>query len=946
MTSYYLKIRNSIFVLCCFLFLLPLPVHGDCLSTSWPQEKSDLQPDPSVVYGRLDNGFRYILKQNKEPKNRVAMSLNIQAGSMHEDDDQRGIAHFLEHMLFNGTTHFPPGELVDYFQSIGMNFGADANAHTGYDETVYDILLPSGGKEDIAKGLLVFADYARGALLLPEEIDRERGVILAEKRSRDSARYRAHVKELSFSMRGTRIPERLIIGILETLEGVDQEIMKRYYDAWYRPENMVLVMAGDFDLITVQSLIQERFSPVTGAGPKPACPDLGDLIEYDTPQFFFHQESEMGHAEVGIGTHWNTTPVDDSSAFEIEELKKYLGVSIVQHRLDELSKKSDIPFTGANIYSGVFLQRFAYGEISAQADPDKWQESLILLENSLRQALEYGFSEEELRRVKDELLATLDSAVLTKNSRNSKQLVSTMIRSLNNNRVFQSPEQEQALIVPALETISLAEVETAFRSIWTHQTRLVKVNGKSVMQEGDPLQQVAAVYQRALEKPASRYETAATIAFPYLEIPAGGEADIAVKENFPEIGSKRIVFQNGVVLNYKQTDFQENTIQVVVDFGLGKSGAPVPGIALLADAVIPNSGTAHLSSDDLGKVLSGSSVGVSYKTKESSFQWQASSLSKDLERTFQVVQSLIADPGVDEEAYTVSMERLKLHYDSLAGDVQGAMQLSGNRFLAGGNPFFGIPPWRDLSQITIDQLREWYVPAATSGRLEISVVGDFDESALVQQVTHYFGALPPRKNKEAEVVTLSFPAAKELDLSVSSTIEKGMLVVAWKTDDFWDITRTRGLHLLAEVFSERLRKVVREKLGATYSPQVYNISSRLYQGYGVLQAVLIVNPSQFDALQAEVLRIAGELQKGGIGKEELDRAKGPMVTSLKDMVRTNPYWQNSVLSLSSRYPQQLQWPRTILSGFASFTEEDIEKLAADYLHPEKAAVITVGPTPQ
>ena len=944
--TFHIKIRNSFLALVCFFLLLPLPVKGDCLSTSWPQEKSDLQADPSVIYGRLSNGFRYILKQNTEPRNRVAISLNVQAGSLHEDDDQRGIAHFLEHMLFNGTTHFSPGELVEYFQSLGMNFGADANAHTSYDETVYEVLLPKGGREDIEKGLLVLADYARGALLLPEEIDRERGVILAEKRTRDSARYRARMKELAFSMQGTLVPERAIIGILETLENVDQKIMKRYYDAWYRPENMALVMVGDFDPITAQSLIDTRFSPLEAEGPAPSCPDLGSLIEYETPQFFFHQEPEMGHVEVGIETHWNVAPVNDSSAFQIEELKKYLGVLIVQHRFDELAKKRDTPFTGAKIYSGVFQQRFAYGEVSAQADPDKWQESLILLENSLRQALEFGFAEEELERVKGEVLATLESAVLTKNSRNSKQLVTTIIRSLNRNRVLQSPEQEKALLEPALQSISLADVEAAFRSIWAHPTRLVKVNGKSVVAEGDPLQHIAAAYRRGVETAVTQYEVAKTLAFPYLQLKAGSEADIAAEEIFKEIDSKRVVFENGVVLNYKQTSFQENEVQVAVDFGLGKSGSPTPGLSLLADAVIPQSGTGQLTGDELNKVLSGSSVGVGFKTNEASFQWQAKTLNKDLELAFQVLQSLLADPDVDEEAYTVSMERLKLHYDSLAGDVQGAMLLSGNRFLAGGNPFLGMPAWSALSQISIDQLREWYLPAAAGGSLEISVVGDFDESVLIQQAAKYFGALPVRSVKEAEAVTLSFPAAKELELSVPSTIDKGMLVVAWKTDDFWDITRTRGLHLLAEVFSERLRKVVREKLGATYSPRVYNISHRMYKGYGVLQAVLIVNPSQFAELRQEVLQIAGELQKGGIGKGELDRAQGPMVTSLKDMVRTNRYWQNSVLSLSSRYPEQLQWPLSILSGFASFTAADIEKLAAAYLYPEKAAVVTVGPESQ
>ncbi|RUM42585.1 MAG: hypothetical protein DSY80_06960, partial [Desulfocapsa sp.] len=599
------KVFFSTLLVACLVIFLSLSSYGDCLSTDWPQEKSDLQPDPSIIYGRMENGFRYILKQNSEPKDRVAMSLNVQAGSLHEDEDQRGIAHFLEHMLFNGSTHFAPGELIDYFQSIGMSFGGDTNAHTGYDETVYDIILPHGATEDIEKGLLVFADYARGALLLPEEIERERGVILAEKRSRDSAGYRAHIKELEFSMEGTRVPERIVIGIPETLNKADHAIMKRYYDAWYRPENMILVMVGDFDPVSVQPLIRKQFAALSGVGPVPACPDPGEMQGYDKAQFFYHREIEMGYAETGIETHWNITPQNDSSALEIEELQKYLGVMIVQHRLDEFAKKGDTPFTSAKIYSGTFLGHFAYGEISAKCDPDKWQQSLTLVENSLRQALEYGFAESELKRVKKEMLATLDSAVLTKNSRNSKQLASTIIRSLNSNRVLRSPEQEKDFVEPLLQTMSVADVERAFRSIWSLNSRLIKVNGKTAMNnDDDPLKIIESVYNTALQKDVVKYSTGRIIPFPYLNIQSDLPVPTTAIENYADIDSKRIVFGNGVILNYKKTSFQENEVQISMDFGLGKSGSPTPGISLLADAVIPQSGTGSLSADELDTVLS------------------------------------------------------------------------------------------------------------------------------------------------------------------------------------------------------------------------------------------------------------------------------------------------------------------------------------------------------
>lgn len=179
-----------------------------CFSTKWPHEMSDLKPAPGLVFGKLSNGFRYVLMKNKEPKNRVGMYLDVQAGSLNETNNQRGIAHFLEHMVFDGSTHFKPGELIDYFQSLGMSFGGDTNARTGYDSTVFNIILPDGSKSEIEKGLVVFSDYAHGALLLPAQIDKERGVILSEKRSRDSAGFRTMVATSAFTLNGTMLPKR------------------------------------------------------------------------------------------------------------------------------------------------------------------------------------------------------------------------------------------------------------------------------------------------------------------------------------------------------------------------------------------------------------------------------------------------------------------------------------------------------------------------------------------------------------------------------------------------------------------------------------------------------------------------------------------------------------------------------------------------------------------
>ena len=274
---------------------------GEVNYTLWPHEQSDLAPDSNLVFGKLPNGFRYVLMKNKTPLDRVSMHLMVQAGSLNEADDQQGFAHFLEHLLFCGTTHFKPGELIRYFQSIGMDFGADANARTGFTDTVYDVLLPNGSRQSLADGLKVMRDFADGALLLPDEIDRERKVVLAEKLTRDSSSYRTFESSLKFSFPDSLISRRLPIGDESVLKKADQAVLKRFYDTWYRPETMILVAVGDLDPAVGAGLIEEAFASLSFRAEGMPAPDIGK-IDHQGVKAFYHYEAESGTAAVSIGT--------------------------------------------------------------------------------------------------------------------------------------------------------------------------------------------------------------------------------------------------------------------------------------------------------------------------------------------------------------------------------------------------------------------------------------------------------------------------------------------------------------------------------------------------------------------------------------------------------------------------------------------------------------------
>ena len=272
-------------------------------------------PDPSLIFGDFPNGFRYVLRENHTPKNRVSMHLVIHAGSINEADDQQGLAHFLEHMLFNGSTHFKPGELVKYFQRIGMSFGPDANAHTGFEETVYDLLLPDGSIKSLKEGLLDVQDYAEGALLLQSEIDKERRIVLAEKRTRDSASYRTFVSAMKFKFPEAKLSKRFPIGINHVLETANQKEFKHFYDTWYRPEKMTLVLVGDFEAETAASLIEEYFSSLSARAPPEKEADIGKIYHQGIKPFYHHEE-ESGNTSVSIEVLQKVLKTPDSVSFQ------------------------------------------------------------------------------------------------------------------------------------------------------------------------------------------------------------------------------------------------------------------------------------------------------------------------------------------------------------------------------------------------------------------------------------------------------------------------------------------------------------------------------------------------------------------------------------------------------------------------------------------------------
>lgn len=924
------------------LILILIP-HGvlaarvplDCYSTKWPHEMSELKPDPAIHYGRLDNGLRYILRKNEEPRDRVGLYLNVEAGSLYEADSERGYAHFLEHMLFNGTVHFPPGTLIDYFQSIGMGFGADVNGYTTYTDTVYKLILPQGNYDSLDQGLTVMRDYADGALLLDSEIDKERGVILAEKTARDSANYRGRLARNAFIFSNTTIPERQPIGTEEAVAAAGRKDLQQFYQRWYRPDNLILIMVGDFDLEEARKLIVTHFGSMR-AQETGSCPEYGS-VEHSGIATFYHYEPELGKTDVSIEVVRNKVPENDSLELQKENILRYMVSKIINYRLSRLQEAVDTPFISAGYYDTVMLDRFSMAGIRATAKKENWRASLAQIDEVLRQALRYGLFKNELERVKKDLQADLERRVKTADTRSTMSHIGRIKAHLNGNRVLQSPSQELETFGPFLDKISVGDLNRVLNQNWAGDQRLVLVIGDGELPGKSAEDQLLTYYQELGDRKIRKPEQPDAVSFPYLAVDRPPAPPVSA-ESYQDIEVQRSNFEHGLILNMKVTDFKKDQVRVALHFGDGRKSLPREGLDLLASSVVNGSGTAKLTKTQLQEALTGSSVKYGFRVADESFVLEGRAITAELELLFQVISTLLEDPGFRSSVYQISMKNFDSMYHRLTQSIEGSARLHLQRFFSGNARGTGLPAREQFLSLQLDEVVSWLKPYFDNAPLELSVVGDFDPTLVEQLASKYFDRSEARPLVEYFSPQAQFPVEQSLEVSVDSAIDKALIRYGWLTTDAKNISRKRRLHVLAAVLEERLRNRLREELGTTYSPSVYSVNSQIYPGYGVIYADVIVDVNSVKTAVQTLDEIEASLVQKPVAEDELQRALAPILTSVKDAYRTNGYWLQSVLSLSSREEAQLQWPLTLITDFNSITHIELHQLAREYIRKERRAV--------
>ena len=913
------------------------------------QQHSDLRADPAAKFGTLKNGLRYVILPNHEPKNRASLRLLVVSGALQENENQRGLAHNLEHMAFNGSTHYAPGTLVEFFQRMGMGFGNDTNAFTSQDRTQYMIELPDTKPATLADGLTVLADYAGGLLLEQKSVDKERGIILSEIRYSDSVQYREYVAETKFLFANTRIPERIVLGLPAVIEQANRDRFVDYYDTWYRPERMAIIAVGDFDPDALEKLIAEKLTPVAPRAPARPDPDLGALDTFDGLRALYHHEAEAPNTTAGIQT---ITPVPDAdkldnAATRLAALPRNIANSIINRRLEILAKQENSTFTNGRAYTHDNLNFYRNAGIELTCKPDQWPAALATAEQELRRALAHGFTDAELRDAVSTTLNHLQQAAKAAPTRHSDRLANEISSALVGGKVFTTPADNLALLKPALEKLTPAACLAALREAWSSPGRYLTIIGNAKIDDApaDAQQTIIAAYTRSAATTVAPPEKTADAPFAYTDYgPAGS---ISQRTHIDDLNIDLITYANGVRLNLKKTDYEANKIQISLRIGAGDLTQPPdkPGLDFLASNILIDGGLGKHSDDELQRILAGRTLSTQFNVGDDAFTFRATTNRDDLLLQLQLLAAYITDPGYRPEAMRQTRKYFEQYYTSLAHVPQGPLQLEVFRYLAGGDPRFGAPAQTEVAARTPDEVRAWLAPKLATGPIEIAIVGDIDPDATAAAVARTLGALPPRDAKPAydaeRRVAHGVPAAKTY--TYDSKLPKGILAVLWPTTDALDAPTARRLALLTKVLSDRLRVQIREKLGDSYSPFATNTASTTYPGYGYILAYVTIDPAKAQLLDDTISAIADDLIKNGVTDDELTRAKLPVLTGLRESERSNAYWLNAVLSDAQEHPQRLDWTRTRYTDTESITAADLTALAKKYLPYARAIRATIIP---
>ncbi len=942
-----IRLKKIFQSLTCIALLVALLFSVSCASTKVSNSRS-LPTDPAVLSGKLENGMSYFIQRNTEPANRIMLRLVIQAGSNMEEDDQQGVAHLLEHMAFNGSENFEPQELVSYFESIGMNFGADVNAYTSFDETVYMLEVPADDPSMLATGMLVFHDWACGLTLSQEELDKERGVVVEEWRLRRGLSGRINDTQIPLLLKDSRYAERLPIGKMDVIQNVPRQRVVDFYEKWYRPELMSVVVVGDVEPEKIQSLIQDVMGDIP-ASEKPIQSETYSVPMQTKPVVQIMRDPEQPYQLIQILEQVESHPITT-----VGDMKKsiitQIASSIFNMRLSEISQTADSPWIDAAIANQFITHNTAFHLLGLVPLNNQFDKGFnTLLEEFLRYK-KFGATQGELDRAKQNILASAEQSWKNRDKINSSQLASDIVNSIVTGDTLISTEEFYKVYQEIVPTITLQEINEVaanwFKNLGTILFALIPENSTNFPNQ----EELLAMWQNFKPtKPLEPY-TEGTVEGDLMALPSE-QGSVSYEGTLPGTDIQSYKMSNGATLLLNQTDFKHNEIL----FNAVSNG----GLSLLSDKEYPSgafavsyndlSGLNGFTPTDLQKKLAGKNVSLYTYIGDYNEQLSGSSTTQDLETLMQLIHLQFTAADFTDTAWANLMNSATLQAQSHGSQPDDVFSDKIIQLLY-GDDIRKQPLTMDFVEKVNPQTAETVFTQrfADAGDFTFTFTGDFDQEEILELAAIYLATLPSTNSQENAIWREpDFPKGIHKAVVKKGLEEQSQVFIAFggslpTVDAATAYQDEEMLSMLQNLLDIRLREVVREEKGGSYHVNV-SASMALYPQRSFMVEILFgCQPGREQELTDAVINEVENLRKNLVDQSYLTKLQESYRRSKETALKTNSYW----VTMAGRSALH-DFPTTIIADTDTIpnmvTPQAMRQLAQRYLDPNNYVLVFLEP---
>ena len=875
------------------------------------QMMQPLPVDPKVRVGHLDNGLTYYIRHNEEPKNQAFFYIAQKVGSIQEEESQRGLAHFLEHMCFNGTTHFPDSSLIEYLEGIGVKFGAQLNAYTSVEETVYNIDNVPAREGAIDSCLLILHDWSHDLTLDGKEIDKERGVIHGEWRMRNTGFTRILVKHLEELMSDSRYGRRFPIGLMEVVDECPYDTLRAYYHKWYRPDLQGIIVVGDIDVDQIEGKIKNLFGPITVQQP------VAKRVDYSVPDnaeaiVVADSDPEVTSQVVMISMKHEAIPDSIRNTMPIYVAENIIGTatSVLNQRLHELSLKADCPFQGASVDDGAFLlSSKVTGAFNIEIVPKEGrvEEAIKAVMEEVYRVDEFGFTKGEIDRAVLNKLSGMEQLFNNRDKQRSISYAREYYRSFLNNEPIPGIETEYQLvkqIFPQIPAEAFSQTIQQFISRTDSNLVVLSLNpekeGLAIPTKEQLLGAIHAAQQSKLTAWVDNVKTG-----PLIEnLPKPGKVK---KEADGPCGSKILTLSNGVKVIMKPTDFKDDEIRMMAwsEGGIGRYPVSERINLEAFDGVMGRSKIGGFTSTELTKALAGKNVSNSANVGLRDETFSGFSSKKDIQTLFELIYMTFQPREKDEEAVASYLASLREELRNKDLNPMSSLSDSIQATLYGHNPRLQPLTEAEVDQVNYDRILEiWADRFADASDFTFMFLGNIDEAQIRELATKYLATLPKVKRNDKAVD----PGLNFVKGDVTNRYQKKMetpqsfIVCAWTGDTEMSVRNSALMSILGNCVAEQYLKKIREELGAAYSTSAQGMVTRGSDDRPryVLQAAFPLKPEMTDTCLQIVQDVFDNVCEKGVSEESVNKAKEYMLKTFAQNQRENGFWMSRIASIVRR----------------------------------------------